>query len=254
MRKVKTIERDIEVWGHKLKIVDEEWSVSVDFIERDMREDSHGILSLPEAPKTILDLGANVGIWSIAVAKQFPEAHVFAVEPTHYNYKNLLTNCELNKVPQVTGFDFAVSGDTDGTLTLYQHPRNSGSVSFFLPYEGMKRVDVKCVTLDTLLSRLPPIDFLKVDIEGMEYQLFNNFKSWDKVKKISIESHILPLCGDNAHDVSNIDLNNALIEKFYYSLLQHKPAQDICMQGQNKKWVWGKEMEIHAWQKPQESR
>src|SRR3954464_3973004 len=72
---------------------------------------------LCKGANTILDVGANAGIYSLVAKAVHPDARVYAFEPVERIFSHLKDNCALN------GFDvvcepFALS-DHDGEAVIY---------------------------------------------------------------------------------------------------------------------------------------
>lgn len=110
---------------------------------------------------TVLDIGANIGIYTMLAAKR--GARVFAVEADPDNVEKLRHHVALNGFEdRVTIFPVAV-GREAGSITLFRDPANSGHSNVF---EGVDPVEVPLTTVDAL--DLPPIDVCKMDIEGNE--------------------------------------------------------------------------------------
>ncbi len=61
----------------------------------------------------VIDIGANVGMVSILLAKKFPFFKIYSFEPMRNNYESFLKNIELNKVPNgvIKHFNKAVTKD-----------------------------------------------------------------------------------------------------------------------------------------------
>ena len=80
------------------------------------------------SPETILDLGANIGLTTIYLARAFPQAALACVEPFAKNLRVLERNLQLNKI-HATIFPAAVHID-DGcvrmetALTNYNRTKN----------------------------------------------------------------------------------------------------------------------------------
>jgi FkbM family methyltransferase len=118
----------------------------------------------------VLDVGANVGIYTLLAAKR--GARVFAIEPDPRNVELLRHHVHLNGFDdRVTIFPIAV-GDQEGTVTLFRAPGNSGHSNLF---EGVDPVRVPCKTIDSL--GLPPIDVCKMDIEGNELRALQGMEA-----------------------------------------------------------------------------
>src|SRR5213593_2407715 len=56
----------------------------------------HGSYALPEQCRTILDCGANVGIFSVWAARRCPHARIVALEPFPATFAGLDTNIREN--------------------------------------------------------------------------------------------------------------------------------------------------------------
>src|SRR5207302_6780598 len=109
----------------------------------------------------VLDVGANLGIYSLLAAKR--GARTFAIEPDPGNLPALHSHIEINGFAgQITVLEMAVT-DAPRPVTLYRNPGNSGSSTLLGSGEG---VTVAGRTIDSL--NLPPIDVCKMDIEGAE--------------------------------------------------------------------------------------
>lgn len=143
----------------------------------------------PEHPiKTIVDLGSNVGTSIIYFLAQYPEAHIYGFEPTAYCYDLLVKNIGANK--NVTLEKKALDGESGKTVPIYIHPEgHSGSSNFFI--EGAEREEVPTISMDSIMEKysLTSIDILKIDIEGVEYDVLKHFTKLHTVKYILAEVH-----------------------------------------------------------------
>jgi FkbM family methyltransferase len=129
-----------------------------DFFEKNPRE---LFCDAIEPGSTVLDVGANIGIYTLLAAKR--GARVFAVEADPRNLEMLRHHVHENGFDdRVTIFPVAV-GDREGDVTLFRFRGNCGHSNLF---EGTDPVRVPCRTIDSL--DLPPIDVCKMDIEGSE--------------------------------------------------------------------------------------
>ena len=68
-----------------------------------------------EAPRVIVDAGANIGLSSVFYANEFPEARIIAIEPEASNYEMLLKN--IAPYPGITPVHAALWKE-NGTLNL----------------------------------------------------------------------------------------------------------------------------------------
>ena len=183
---------DVEVWGIPLRLYDPE-SVTIPIILKDFEKDEQGCKNLPFTPKVILDVGAHVGLFSILMAKKYPDCEVIAVEAIKENYDSLKKNIEINHcdiIPLI-----GCVGKENGETVLFRHPVNSGSVSLFNE-EGWKEHKVKTTSLDSIVREIGEIDLLKMDIEGGEYLTLKSFTEWERVKNMTVEIHSIPGLSD----------------------------------------------------------
>jgi FkbM family methyltransferase len=137
------------------------------------------MLDVPKA--TGLDVGANVGLWTIPMAQQCRAVggRVIAFEPLPANAERLKTNIRLNDlVGQVTLIEAGLS-DVDGSaeLTMQDGVETGNAVITFegLNLESRGIVRIRVATLDGLQEALAleRLDVIKVDIEGHEDRFFN---------------------------------------------------------------------------------
>ena len=102
----------------------------LDVVANEFRKDDYGIAALGveelgDAP-IIVDIGANVGFFSIMMAKKFPNATIYALEPVEINFAFLNWNLGRNAITNVVPLNFGV-GDKTGLVELQSiHSWNQG--------------------------------------------------------------------------------------------------------------------------------
>lgn len=125
-----------------------------------------------------VDVGANIGFYSLLAASRCPQGKVFSFEPDARNFRLLQTSIAYNGFESIiTAYPFAVS-DEDTTITVSDlgNAPNSGA-RFTAKDEEVLRQKVhgpnpqfrrvRAVTLDALMPD-EKVDILKIDIEGHE--------------------------------------------------------------------------------------
>lgn len=118
---------------------------------------------------TVLDLGANIGYYTLIFAKIVGEkGKVFSFEPDPTNFSLLSRNVEINGFKNVTLVQKAVSNE-NGKCNLYLRKYNKGA------HTTIKDLDKDCgiisvgtTRLDDYFKKNDKIDFVKMDIEGAE--------------------------------------------------------------------------------------
>jgi FkbM family methyltransferase len=167
--------REIEVDGYLGR-----FRVTLDMtypIEREMLVDWYEpdaiavIDALVREGDTCLDVGANVGALTLAMAKRVgPTGKVFAFEPGPLTYRRLARNVALN--PSISSRVVPVRlgvGDRPGTLYWNEQADNRGNATLLEP----AGTPVQVVTVDDYFATEPlkRLRFVKIDVEGMEYEV-----------------------------------------------------------------------------------
>ena len=119
---------------------------------------------------TFVDVGANVGYYTLLAAKLVgEEGRVIAFEPDPESFALLERNVRLNGFENVILEQKAVSNEP-GTVRLYLAPENKGDHRIYETRRQPREfVEVEAVTLDHYFSDdLERIDFVKIDVQGAD--------------------------------------------------------------------------------------
>jgi FkbM family methyltransferase len=142
----------------------------------------------------IVDCGANIGLATIMLKSGFPQARIICVEPEKGNFEQLVRNIQLSKFSDVRPLELGVWHER-GMLSADTSFRDGKDWSFALKTaqtDGPK-INVSSLVDITKAEQWDHIDYLKIDIEGSEFELFRNLASWksifDTVRLVSIEIH-----------------------------------------------------------------
>ena len=117
-----------------------------------------------------LDIGANVGGWSLAIAGALgPRARILAFEPQPGIREELRFNAAINSEAHIEVFPVALS-DRDGEVEFTLYPANKGEASIRPRRQGGERVRVPARTLLGVLNAegIGRVHGLKIDVEGAE--------------------------------------------------------------------------------------
>lgn len=141
-------------------------------------------LPFPDPCGVLLDLGANIGLTCVWLARKYPFTRIVAVEPVPDNAVLVRRNFLLNGIKGEV-FEAAV-GPRDGTAAFQLHKNsNQGKL-------GESGMQVAMISVNSILQKLltPQLDLVKIDIEGGEQELFLGPTGWlDRTKAIIIEFH-----------------------------------------------------------------
>lgn len=114
-----------------------------------------------------IDIGAHIGSKTRQMVDLAPAGRHFAVEASPQKSRWL-----EKRFPQVRVFNKALS-DAPGEVTFYENLSKPGFSSLIAPKPGqrsaIRQVTVEAATLDALIPQDARIDFIKIDIEGGEY-------------------------------------------------------------------------------------
>ena len=142
----------------------------------------------------VLDVGANVGFFSLFALQKFDNVNVYAYEPMPKNYAQLSKYYgELNK-DNWQIHNKAVSGKA-GTITLHYDASDSFSTTASVHANEREpdTAEVECVTLRQIVDEynLTKIDLLKLDCEGSEYNILYHADDevMNMVKSVTMETH-----------------------------------------------------------------
>ena len=132
-------------------------------------------------PKTILDIGANIGAFATQAHALWPAAKIICCEPMPYNLVQLRQN-----VPKGTEIISAAITDFNGIDDIYIGDNfvTGGFINFGRQLD--QTLLVECLHA----NRLPSCEFVKVDTEGMEVNIIKNL-DLSNTKVIAFEFHSL---------------------------------------------------------------
>lgn len=130
-------------------------------------------------PTTILDIGANFGEISLYLAKNYPEASIFAIEASEENFTVLKKNISIQNfnVDKIVTINVALS-DTEKELSFTKNLGSENSFVEYSPYATFEYTKVNAVPLRKIINdqnyKIYSVDFVKIDIEGSEPLLAND--------------------------------------------------------------------------------
>jgi FkbM family methyltransferase len=119
---------------------------------------------------TILDVGANIGTHTVALAKKVgTNGRVIAFEPQRMIYQNLCANVSLNRLTNVKCLQKGVGEDNSVFHVPIMDPETQQNFGAF-EISGYKTGEpVEIITIDSL--PLEACSLIKVDVEGMEKEV-----------------------------------------------------------------------------------
>ena len=145
----------------------------------------------------IVEIGANVGTFTVYAAVHSDMAKIYCYEPVASNYAALLQNIELNGLQdRVYTFNCAVAAEAGDRLLYIE---TSPEHSFTQVTTKSVSVPVRCVSLEDILddNHLQKVDVLKINAEGAEYEILYSTSGscYEKIDEIWMEYHEDPTPG-----------------------------------------------------------
>lgn len=143
---------------------------------------------------TVIDIGANVGYFTLFTDFRLNRPVIYSFEPIHRNFALLKKNLAGLDPSRIHLINKAVS-NSDGEIVLRFNTGQAitTSASIFNKTDGGDGEKVRSTTLPHLMEEfnLSRIDLLKMDCEGAEYGIFYNTPKsfFEKVCFISLETH-----------------------------------------------------------------
>lgn len=158
-------------------------------------QESSMVLGLLKDGMTMLDIGANIGWYSLVIAKLFPNTDVHAFEPIPHIYRTLAENIALNNRQNIRTYNQGFSNQA-GEAVFYFSP-DLGVNASLRNVSSRNAEDIeetRCVvdTVDHFTDRQSLIvDFIKCDVEGAEYLVFQGARQTLERDKPIIFSELL---------------------------------------------------------------
>jgi FkbM family methyltransferase len=154
----------------------------------------------PKSPNPIIiDIGGHYGFFSIyATLKTQKKAKIWCLEPSSASFEILKKNIHVNKFNNVILLNIGLSGKTSVRSLNLGRPQNHSLYDNYI--QDLETIElVQTISLDDFIieHNIENIDFMKVDCEGSEYEIFINasIMNLKKIKVISMELHDMRHCG-----------------------------------------------------------
>lgn len=143
---------------------------------------------------TVLDIGANMGTWTICLAKLFKECEFTAFEPQKNKYHQLCANVFINNISNVTTFRYALTDNLNNKNLLFYIASEGNNGASRLEEEYLL---TKCQTTISHTEMVPAsmldtfdfnsnVSLIKLDVEGHELNVLTGGKNLIEKCKPSI--------------------------------------------------------------------
>jgi FkbM family methyltransferase len=124
-----------------------------------------------------IDVGANIGIHSITMARAMrSDGQILALEPTPQTFEALQTSLILTGLAARIDARRIAAGATQGETLLYCHPISGQNSLIDYPEIATQPVTVAVAPLDSLVPPGTRVDLVKVDAEGAEFEILKGMR------------------------------------------------------------------------------
>jgi len=178
---------------------------------------------ISKAAGTFIDVGSNIGLYSILAEKCNKKIVSYAFEPAPANAKRLLVNFNLNEIKNCKLIQKAV-GDSDGSVSFFVPSDNSStsvsstSKAFTSSWHNEPvKITVPQITLDTFVKeeKIEKVDLIKMDAEYYELNVLRGSVDLFKHHKPSV------ICEVNIYEILSFylpDMKNKISKSLSYDI------------------------------------
>lgn len=130
--------------------------------------ETHLICSLLKPESIFVDVGANIGYYSVVASKLLSKGKIFAFEPDPRNFTLLEDNLRLNSLDNVTAVNVGLS-EADETAHLFLSDSNYGDHQVYDDGTQREQVSIRLLNGDNYFChKVSKIDVIKIDTQGAE--------------------------------------------------------------------------------------
>jgi FkbM family methyltransferase len=134
----------------------------------------------PAGFATVVDVGANVGDWSLAALNAWPRCHVHAFEVAPPTFERLVRHLAAAGLANRATLNPIGLGDVCGEREMYYYPDSPNLTSDQPRHPGSRiepfrarLVEGDCYVME---RKLHDVDFVKIDVEGAEHRVLAGFR------------------------------------------------------------------------------
>jgi FkbM family methyltransferase len=134
------------------------------FVENEERQVTEIFKSLIERSSLVVDVGANIGWYTLLAAKRARK--VYSFEPSPVSFSLLQRSVSKNGFKNVAAYPYCVS-EREGSVTLHLADSGNKGLHSIVRNIGSQTIEVRSVTIDSMFPS-ETIDLMKIDVEGAE--------------------------------------------------------------------------------------
>ena len=160
-----------------------------------------------------LDIGANIGNHAIYYAKICHASKIFAFEPVQSTFAILKKNIELNQLENcIEALNVGLSDRKKSASIFHFEEENIGATQL----TENKKGNLHLIALDDMYFP-GAIDYIKIDVEGMEYDLLRGAKTFFPKHNPVVYIEVWK---------ENFEKVNSLFQEYGYFIIEKRPADN----------------------------
>ena len=159
--------------------------------------------------RTVLDIGANTGVYSLLALSANPSCRVVAWEPFPANYEKLARNVALNGLAGRA--ELRREAACESNVTSFLEPNENWTMHAISSAPSGSAIPVLSTTVDSVIPEGLPVDLVKMDVEGREYEALSGATRMLAESQPAILIEIQPDCPTRSQTI-------ALLEGLGYSI------------------------------------
>lgn len=161
-----------------------------------------------------LEAGANIGYYALLEWRLVkPSGIIYAAEPVTKNFKNLTYNIDLNKPNKILPFKLAFGEKEEKAPIYLSKLSNWCTLNKANIQQQIGTETVRVTTIDKFCKNKPKIDFIRMDVEGYEYEIIKGATESLRTN-IKIQMEVHPLSIKNLEDFLDILTQNNFYIKY----------------------------------------
>jgi FkbM family methyltransferase len=163
-----------------------------------------------EKSYNIIDIGAQSGLYTL-FAKYLPNSNFYAFEPFKPTFNILNDNILLNNINNVKTFNIGLSNKKEELIlnTCKSHNGLHTLGNNPLRFNDIEQIKIEVDTIDNLFyNNNIPVDFIKIDTEGWEYNILkggvNTIKKFKPLIQLEWSENNMLQCNINENDLNQL--------------------------------------------------
>lgn len=163
------------------------------FFNQYAEEEINKLVELCNEAQVFVDVGANIGLFSVVLAHRCPQLRIYAFEADPNIAESLRLNISLN--PSISDRIFTVPkavGDINGDVPFCSS-WGTANAGIGRLKGGNDNISVPCITLDSHFEEIGVMpEIIKIDVEGAELNVLRGMQgllNGNKLKCVLLETH-----------------------------------------------------------------